>query len=77
MRRSLLLRLLRTLTRTPQPEVAKAPIPPVPSAIAGYQNLSAAQIVPLLAGLSDEDRAEVKIYEEATRGRKTILAALS
>ena len=58
-------------------ESSKGPVPAVPSAIAGYQNLSAAQIVPLLAGLSEDERTQVRQYEEATRGRKTILAALS
>jgi hypothetical protein len=55
---------------------ASAPVPPEPSAIAGYTTLSASQIVPLLTALTDRERSEVLEYERATRQRKTILAAL-
>jgi hypothetical protein len=48
-----------------------------PSCIGDYVNLSASQIVPLLAGLTSEERAQVFAYESATRQRKTILAALA
>ncbi len=63
-------------SRSAAPSVA-ADEPPTPSGVPGYENLSAAQIIPLLGGLSDAERTEVREYEAATRGRKTILAALT
>jgi hypothetical protein len=42
-------------------------------AIPGYDSLSASQVVQRLAGLSGEELAAVGIYEEANRGRRTIL----
>jgi len=42
-------------------------------AIPDYDSLSASQVVPRLAGLSTEELDEVKTYESAHRGRKTIL----
>jgi len=42
-------------------------------AIPDYDNLSASQVVPRLGGLSSDELDEVLRYEEATRGRKTIL----
>jgi hypothetical protein len=59
------------VTRAPAPT-----IPDEPSAIPGYTNLAANQIVPLLHGLTDDERAEVLAFERATRSRRTILSAL-
>jgi hypothetical protein len=42
-------------------------------AIPDYDNLSASQVVPRLAGLSTEELEAVRRYESARRGRKTIL----
>ena len=52
-----------------------APIaPPVDGlAIPGYDALSASQVVQRLAGLSGPELEDVRAYEAATRGRKTIL----
>lgn len=67
-------------TPTPAEPTQSAPkvddVPRVPSGIPDYVNLSAAQIVPLLKGLTSEERLEVLEFEEATRGRRTILSAL-
>jgi hypothetical protein len=54
-----------------------APTPPAPPddglAIPGYDALSASQVVQRLAGLSGGELEDVRAYEAATRGRKTIL----
>jgi len=42
-------------------------------AIPGYDSLSASQVVQRLAGLSKEELAAVGAYEQAHRGRRTIL----
>lgn len=42
-------------------------------AIPDYESLSASQVVPRLAGLSERELAQVQAYESAHRGRKTIL----
>jgi hypothetical protein len=42
-------------------------------AIPGYDALSASQVVQRLAGLSGPELEDVRAYEAATRGRKTIL----
>ena len=42
-------------------------------AIHGYRTLAASQVVARLAGLSAEELAAVRAYEEATRLRRTIL----
>jgi hypothetical protein len=52
-------------------------VPPLPSAIPGYTDLSASQIVPLLRALTATERDEVRRFEKATRRRKTILSALT
>lgn len=46
-------------------------------AIPGYDSLSASQVVQRLAGLASEELEAVRIYEAATRGRRTILARVS
>jgi hypothetical protein len=60
---------------TPAPAPAPAPVaPPVGGlAIPGYDALSASQVVQRLAGLSGPELEDVRAYEAATRGRKTIL----
>ena len=45
-------------------------------AIPGYDALSASQVVQRLEGLSGNELDAVRVYEEATRGRKTILAKI-
>lgn len=42
-------------------------------AIPGYDSLSASQVVQRLAGLTGEELSAVRDYEEAHRGRRTIL----
>jgi hypothetical protein len=61
-----------------QPPPATRPSPPVaPSAadlpIPGYDSLSASQVVQRLPGLSREELEAVRAYEQAGRGRKTVL----
>ena len=46
-------------------------------AIPGYDSLSASQVVQRLAGLSQDELAAVGAYEEAHRGRRTILNRVS
>lgn len=71
---------------TPMPPVAVPPIPVPPTArpssageatvslaIPDYESLSASQVVPRLSSLSPEELEAVRLYEEAHRGRKTIL----
>lgn len=43
-------------------------------AITGYDTLSASQVVQRLAGLSPAELEAVRVYEEQTRGRRTILS---
>ena len=57
-----------------------APAEPKPTgehlAIPGYDTLSASQVVQRLPGLSNEELAAVRAYEESTRGRRTILTKI-
>jgi hypothetical protein len=46
-------------------------------AIPGYDSLAASQVVQRLEGLSADELDEVRRYEEATRGRRTILGRIS
>lgn len=46
-------------------------------AIPGYDTLSASQIVQRLAGLNGEELEAVREYEQANRGRRTILSRVS
>ncbi len=46
-------------------------------AIPGYDSLSASQVVQRLAGLSQDELAAVGAYEQAHRGRRTILNRVS
>lgn len=45
-------------------------------AITGYDTLSASQVVQRLAGLAAEELEAVRLYEEHTRGRRTILSKI-
>jgi hypothetical protein len=64
----------------PAPDAPTAAVAPGGPAIAvddlaipDYDNLSASQVVPRLAGLSTDELEAVRRYESAARGRKTIL----
>lgn len=46
-------------------------------AIPGYGSLSAPQVVQRLDGLSEAELESVRVYETATRGRKTILSRVA
>ena len=50
----------------PAPDAADLPIP-------GYDSLSASQVVQRLPGLSADELEAVRAYEQAGRGRKTVL----
>ena len=58
----------------------REPAAPKPSgdhlAIPGYDTLSASQVVQRLPGLSHDELAAVRAYEESTRGRRTILTKI-
>jgi len=67
-------------------EPEAAPTPPEPPtageggadlAIPGYDSLAASQVIPRLAGLSDEESADIARYESSHRGRKTVLGKIS
>ena len=45
--------------------------------IADYDSLAASQVIPRLEGLSGDELAAVASYEEAHRGRKTILGKVA
>lgn len=57
---------------------AVAPVvsPTVAPPFEGYQSLAAAQVVQLLGRLPADELAQVRAYESANRGRRTILAKL-
>jgi hypothetical protein len=60
-------------------EVVDTPAPPTSGpeaaslAITDYDSLSASQVLPRLSGLSSDELEAVRAYEDAHRGRKTIL----
>ncbi|HEV8114844.1 MAG TPA: hypothetical protein VGP53_01295 [Acidimicrobiales bacterium] len=57
---------------------ATAPAPPAADlAIPGYDALSASQVVQRLAGLAPAELEQVRVYEAATRGRKTVLTKIT
>ncbi len=58
------------------PEAAGAPPAASALAIPAYDTLSASQVVPRLEGLSAEELEAVRLYEEATRARKTVLTRI-
>lgn len=63
-------------TASPAPTAAVAePSSTLP--IAGYDEMRAADIVPLLADLSADQRRTIEHHERANRARKTILARLA
>ena len=74
-----------TVLAEPPPEPpggsAEGSAAPAPSAaglaIPGYDALSASQVVQRLAGLSPEELEQVRRYESAGRGRKTVLTKIS
>lgn len=49
--------------------------PPVP--IDGYDSLTAADVIGLLGGLSDDEKAAILAYEAANKARKTVLEAFA
>lgn len=55
-------------------DAAATPADSVP--MAGYDELKAREIVPMLGDLTADQRRRVRAYEEATRDRKTILGKL-
>ncbi|HEX6596219.1 MAG TPA: hypothetical protein VF045_04755 [Acidimicrobiales bacterium] len=64
------------------PDVAPATdVSPAPHAddlpIPGYDSLSASQVVQRLAGLSTDELEAVRAYEQARRGRKTVLLRIA
>ena len=65
----------------PAPAAAPVDTEPAPSsahlAIPGYDTLSASQVVQRLAGLTADELDAVRAYEEATRGRRTILSKVA
>jgi hypothetical protein len=62
----------------PRPPAPVGPAPdPAALAIPGYDSLSASQVVPRLEGLTSEELETVRTYEQATRGRKTILSKIA
>lgn len=58
-----------------------APAPPAPDvsqlAIPGYDTLSASQVVQRLEGLTPDELEAVRAYEQARRGRKTVLTRVA
>lgn len=61
------------------PSASPTPTSPaaVTLAIPDYESLSASQVVPRLSSLSPEELEAVRAYEDAHRGRKTILNKIS
>ena len=81
--RTILDQILRTVgaaldgAQEPAPKVAAAPGPGVAdNPIPGYDSLTAAQLLPKLVALSDDDLATVLAYETRHRGRVTVLNRL-
>jgi hypothetical protein len=76
---------LQTEPTTPPPSpAAKAPTGPRRAprstarlAVPGYDSLSASQVLPRLEGLSPPELEALRAYEEAHRGRKTVLGRVA
>jgi hypothetical protein len=72
--------LLGSGSSVPKPGAAMGPEHPERPAdelaIPGYDSLSASQVVQRLAGLSREELTAVGEYEEAHRGRRTVLTRI-
>jgi hypothetical protein len=66
----------RAASTAPAPPSGPAP-DPSSLAIPGYDSLSASQVVPRLDGLTTDELETVRTYEQATRGRKTILSKIA
>jgi hypothetical protein len=74
-------------TASPVPPAPPAPVvatPPQSSgtaaadlAITDYDSLAASQVVPRLSGLTADELEQVRLYEAAHRGRKTILSRVA
>jgi hypothetical protein len=68
---------------TTEPHRDEPAAPPGPSidaehlAIPDYESLSASQVVPRLVSLTAEELEQIRRYESAARGRKTILSRIS
>lgn len=62
--------------RRPRPDRAQAGPEAGGLAIPGYDSLSASQVVQRLAGLDRQELSEVRDYEEAHRGRRTVLTRI-
>ena len=58
--------------RARRPAAAAAADLPIPE----YDGLSASQVVSRLRGLSAEELRAIRSYEEASRGRRTVLVAI-
>jgi len=63
------------MVTTPAPSGADTP-PAGSLAIPGYDTLSASQVLPRLEGLSAGELEAIRLYEEATRARKTVLSRI-
>ena len=62
---------------TPSPVTSTGAAPTAAAlAIPGYDTLSASQVLPRLEGLSADELEAIRIYEEATRARKTVLSRI-
>ena len=62
---------------TPSPATSAGGAPTAAAlAIPGYDTLSASQVLPRLEGLSAEELDAIRMYEEATRARKTVLSRI-
>ena len=61
----------------PSPAPARPAPPAADLAIPGYDALSASQVVQRLAGLASAELEQVRAYEVATRGRKTVLTKIT
>lgn len=58
-------------------QVQVAPVEPVdPPPFADYDTLNVDAVIERLAGLTDEEKAAVRLYEVAHKNRKTVLEAL-
>lgn len=66
-----------TVARTPDRTPARQAPPTDTLAIPGYDSLSASQVVQRLAGLSAVELEAIRRYEEATRGRRTVLSKVA
>lgn len=75
-----------TAPRAPEAHLQPDPDAPTPQrsgaaatglAVADYDSLAASQVIPRLAGLTAAELEDVRAYEAAHRGRKTILGKVA